>query len=220
MDHDFAAILAIFCIFGLPIIAYITVKVLAHQERIELIRRGYAPPPGGDWKKAARHMDQMGQQMGPMGGAAGPVPPPPPPYAGPAPGMFDVYGPQRQLNKGIMVGLIGLAITIGMSFIHMDDSGPLGTPGFHPGPELLFGLIPMFVGIAQIITAVLGGAQFGGIGGARTFGPPGGGPMPGPGASAGGPFSQPGRPYAPPPPPPPRPNPAEELPPNSPLDRR
>jgi len=31
-------------------------------------------------------------------------------------------------------------------------------PG-HVGPWLLGGLIPMFVGIAQIITAVLGGAQ-------------------------------------------------------------
>jgi hypothetical protein len=209
---DFAAVLAIFCIFGLPIIAYIVVKVLAHQERIELIRRGYAPPPGGNWKKAAR---QMGP-MGPMGGPTGPVPPPP--YAGPAPGMFDLDGPQRQLNKGIMVGLIGLAITIGMSFIGMDNSGPLGTPGFHPGPELLFGLIPMFVGIAQIITAILGGAQIGTIGGARPFVPPGSGPMPGPGPAA-GPFSQPGRPYAPPPPPP-RPNPADELPRNNPLDRR
>jgi len=176
MNHDFAATLAIFCIFGLPIIAYITVKVLAHQERIELIRRGFAPPPGGDWKKAAR---QMGQQMGPMGGPAGPVPPPP--YAGPAPGMFDFQAPQRQINKGIMVALIGLAITIGMSFAGMDNSGPLGTPGFHPGPELLFGLIPMFVGIAQIITAILGGANIGAFGGARPFGPPGGRPMPGPG---------------------------------------
>jgi len=210
MSDNFIAVLSIVCIFGLPVIAYIIVKVLAHQERIELIRRGYAPPPGGDWKKAAR-------QMGPLGGPAGPVPPPP--YAGPAPGMIDFQAPQRQLNKGIMVALIGLAITIGMSFAGMDDSGPLGTPGFHPGPQLLFGLIPMFVGIAQIITAILGGANIGAFGGGRPFGPSGGGPMPGPGASA-GPFTQPGRPYAPPPPPPPRPNPAEELPRNNPLDRR
>jgi hypothetical protein len=204
MNDDAIAIIAIFCIFGLPIIAYIIVKICAHAERIELIRRGYVPPPGGDWKKAARQ----------MGGPAGPVPPPP--YAGPAPGMFDLDGPQRQLNKGIMVGLIGLAITIGMSFIGMDNSGPLGTPGFHPGPELLFGLIPMFVGIAQIITAILAGAQIGGIGAARPFGPAGRGP----GATTNaGPFSQPGRPYAPPPPPP-RPTPAEELPQNNPLDRR
>jgi len=214
MDHDFAATLAILCIFGLPVTAYIIVKVLAHKERIELIRRGYAPPPDGNWKKATLRdrMDDVRDRVGArqMGD------PTPPPYAGPAPGMYDLDGPQRQLNKGIMVALIGLAITIGMSFIGMDNSGPLGTPGFHPGPEMLAGLIPMFVGIAQIINAVLGGAQLGNFR-ARSYGPPGG-PMPGPSASS--PFSQPGRPYAPPPPPPPRPNPSEELPKNNPLDRR
>jgi hypothetical protein len=218
MDHDFAPVLAIFCIFGLPIIAYIIIKILAHAERIELIRRGYAPPPDGNWKKATLRdrMDDVRDRVGAR--TMGDPMPPPPPYAGPAPGMYDLDGPQRQLNKGIMVALIGLAITIGMSFINMDNSGPLGTPSFHPGPELLAGLIPMFVGIAQIITAILGGAQFG-FRGARGFGNPGGGPMPGPGAT-GSPFSQPGRPYAPPPPPPPRPNPADELPHNNPLDRR
>jgi len=36
-----AAVLAIFCIFGLPIIAYIVVKTLAHNERMEMIRMGY-----------------------------------------------------------------------------------------------------------------------------------------------------------------------------------
>jgi hypothetical protein len=201
---DFTGVLAVFCIFGLPIIAYITIKVLRHKERIELIRRGYAPPPDGDWKKAAQHMG------GPM-----PPPPYPPPYPPPpAPGMYDLDAPQRQLNKGIMVALIGLAITIGMSFIGMDDSGPFGSPGFHPTPALLAGLIPMFVGIAQIITAVLGGAQLG-FRGTRPMGPP-------PGPAQSGPFSQPGahRGYGPPPPPPPRPNPAEELPPINPLDRR
>jgi len=206
---DFAAVLAIFCIFGLPIIAYIVVKVLAHQERLELIRRGYAPPPDGNWKKAQ-------QTMG------GPMPPPPPPYPGPpppAPAMYDLEGPQRQLNKGIMVALIGLAITIGLSFVGMDDGGPFGSPGFHPTPALLGGLIPMFVGIAQIITAVLGGAQLG-VPGRRGVPPP---PGMGPAAGSGSPFSQPGsrRTYGPPPPPPPRPNPSEELPPPiNPLDRR
>ncbi|MGB8267805.1 MAG: hypothetical protein WCE44_15885 [Candidatus Velthaea sp.] len=204
--NDATGPLAILCIFGLPICAYIVGKVLKHRERIELIRRGYAPPPDGDWKRAAR---QMG---GPVGG---PMPPtPPPPYAGPAPGMYDLRGPQSQLNKGIMIALIGLAITIGLSFIGIDDSGPFGTPGFHPSPALLGGLIPMFVGVAQIISAVLGGAQIG-------FPGPGGYPPPGQGQP--GPFTQPGarRPYGPPPPPPPRPNPADELPPpGSPLDRR
>jgi hypothetical protein len=36
-----AGVLAVFCIFGLPIIAYIVVKAMAHHERMELIRMGY-----------------------------------------------------------------------------------------------------------------------------------------------------------------------------------
>jgi len=49
----------------------------------------------------------------------------------------------------MVTAFVGLAILIGLSFI---------SPG-HVGPWLLGGLIPMFVGIAQIITAVLSGAQ-------------------------------------------------------------
>ena len=60
-----------------------------------------------------------------------------------------------------MIALIGLAILIGLSFIGYDNSGPFNSPQFHPGPWLLAGLIPMFVGIAQIIVAVLSGARFG-----------------------------------------------------------
>jgi hypothetical protein len=33
--------LAVFCIFGLPIVAYIVRRVLAHNERMEMIRMGY-----------------------------------------------------------------------------------------------------------------------------------------------------------------------------------
>jgi len=46
-----AGALAILCIFGLPVAAYIIVKLLAHQERMEMIRMGYyagvtpQPPP-------------------------------------------------------------------------------------------------------------------------------------------------------------------------------
>jgi hypothetical protein len=36
-----APAIAIFCIFGLPIVAYIVVKTLAHNERMEMIRMGY-----------------------------------------------------------------------------------------------------------------------------------------------------------------------------------
>jgi hypothetical protein len=47
-----APVLAIFCIFGLPIVAYIVVKTLAHNERMEMIRMGYYsggyPPAGAE----------------------------------------------------------------------------------------------------------------------------------------------------------------------------
>jgi hypothetical protein len=48
--------------------------------------------------------------------------------------------------------MIGFAITIGMSFACGDEG--------HPGPCLLLGLIPMFVGIAQVIIALMSGASF------------------------------------------------------------
>ncbi|MBV8489641.1 MAG: hypothetical protein JO199_03850, partial [Candidatus Eremiobacteraeota bacterium] len=77
------------------------------------------------------------------------------------------YYAQHQLRRGIQVAFIGLALLIGLSFI-----------GWHGGnivfgPWLLGGLIPMFVGVAQIISAVLGGARFGGNVGQPTYVPPG-----------------------------------------------
>ena len=60
-----------------------------------------------------------------------------------------------QLRRGIQVACIGLALLIGLSFIGFHDGR------YVYGPWLLGGLIPMFVDIAQIISAVLSGAQFG-----------------------------------------------------------
>jgi hypothetical protein len=82
-----------------------------------------------------------------------------------------------------MLALIGLAILIGLSFIGYDTNGPFNSPQLHPGPWLLGGLIPMFVGIAQIIVALLSGARFG-------VGPRSGPPPPYPGAP--GPQAPPG----------------------------
>jgi len=140
-------------IFGFPVVAFIVHRVLKHQERMEMIRRGMAPSV--DFK-----------------GRAWTTPPPPQ-----APGRpFDpttIFGyeayaaAQNQLRKGISIGLIGLALFIGLSFI---DLG-------HPGPWLLGGLIPMFVGIAQILIAMLSGARFN-LGAAPYQMPPS--PVPGP----------------------------------------
>ncbi|MBV9408193.1 MAG: hypothetical protein JO164_05185 [Candidatus Eremiobacteraeota bacterium] len=100
--------------------------------------------------------------------------------------------PQQALFKGIRLTLIGFAILLGLSFIG----------GGHGGPWLLGGLIPMFVGIAQIIIALLSGAQLPGIQPGITLipppqPPPPGSPPPPPGGWTNG--SAPGAPGAPPP---------------------
>lgn len=187
--EDIVPALAIIFLFGAPVAAWIISRVLAHRERMEMIRQGFAPPPDPRMYRSARTWQQ-----------GGPPPPPgamPPP---PMPGIYpDVYYAQNQLRKGITVTMIGFALFIGLSFIGM------GGGHFHGGPWLLGGLIPMFVGIAQIINAVINGARFPGVSGsASQFGPaPGPAPRPEPGP--------------PPPPPPPtgpyawRPGPTPEI---------
>ena len=136
-------------IFGAPVVAYIISRLLRHQERMEMLRRGIMPPP--DNRRAYREWRQAGGVWPPQGA------PQQAPYVQPAPAgwVAPEDDPQRALFKGIRVALIGFAILIGLSFI----GGTPMTPGFQGGPWLLGGLIPMFVGIAQIIIAVLSGAQ-------------------------------------------------------------
>lgn len=129
--EDLIPILAIICIFGLPIGGWVAIRVLQHQERMEMIKRGMMPPPAGAEKWAA---------------AAGT------PAAQPGPN----YAAQAMLRKGIMTTFIGLALLIGLSFIGFHDGGN----SWVPGPWLLGGLIPMFVGVAQVIGALMSGAEF------------------------------------------------------------
>jgi hypothetical protein len=132
----FVPIVAILVIFGLPLSYAIVNRVFAHQERIEMIRRGVVPPPDPRWSKR-------------MGAYA---PPPSAPYAaGYDPYEYNQWQANRQLRKGITLAMIGFALLVGLSFIDVGQ----------PGPWLLGGLIPLFVGIAQIIIALLGGARFG-----------------------------------------------------------
>jgi hypothetical protein len=134
-------IVAIFCIFGAPVLAFVVFRVLAHRERMEMIRHGAAPPYGSrDWKTVR-----------PMAAPA------PPPQAQAAEENSD--DPQRMLRKGIVLSFIGLALVTGLSFIGMHDTGTGYV--FHPGPWLLGGLIPLFVGLAQVIIALLSGATLG-----------------------------------------------------------
>src|SRR5581483_2608473 len=115
---DLVPLFAIFFIFGAPIAAFVISRVLAHQERMEMLRRGIVPPPN-----------------------------------------------PRDLRRGMQVAFVGLALLIGLGFIGYHGDGT-----FSPGPWLLGGLIPLFVGIAQIIGAVLSGASFGPASPGRRFG--------------------------------------------------
>jgi hypothetical protein len=133
-------IVAIFCIFGAPVLAFVVFRVLAHRERMEMIRHGVAPGSASrDWKTVR------------------PVAAPPPPQAQTPDENCD--DPQKMLRKGIVLSFIGLALVTGLSFIGMHDNGTGYV--FHPGPWLLGGLIPLFVGLAQVIIALLSGATLG-----------------------------------------------------------
>jgi hypothetical protein len=186
MSHDtdnLVAIVAILIIFGAPIGVWMLSKIHAHTERMEMIRRGMAPPPPGIPPNLTP--PNFGA-MPPPNVAAGKRGYYPPQYE-------DYYYAQRQLRRGIQVACIGFALLLGLSTI-----GPLS--GNPVGPWLLGGLVPMFVGIAQIVNAVLNGARLPGFGAGATwsqptnFGPP---PNvgPGPGAAPPPPQAPPG-PYA------------------------
>jgi hypothetical protein len=64
--------------------------------------------------------------------------------------------PQRILRKGMVLAAVGLALTIGLGFI-----GTFVDPHRYTfGPWLLGGLIPLFIGLAQIVSALMTGATF------------------------------------------------------------
>jgi hypothetical protein len=182
MDDRLIPLFAIFFLFGAPVIAFIVTRALAHAERMEMIRHGIVPPPSGFGGRRYRQWAQQQQQPPPWGGVGQPA------------GSWsrcDDSTPEDTLYKGIRTAFIGLAILIGLSFI----GGTPGSPEFHGGPWLLGGLIPMFVGVAQIIIALLSGAQFAGMRGRPPFAappspPPGAAPPPSGGAT---PWQQPGR---------------------------
>ena len=144
MEEVLVPIAVFFFCFGLPVAAWIVHTVLQHQERMEMLKRGIVPPP--QMSRAQRRMWKYGLGMDEGAFNQQPVPPQPMPRMN-----YDRSAADVQLRKGITLAMIGLAIFIGLSFI---DIG-------RPGPWLLGGLIPMFVGIAQIIIAILSGARFG-----------------------------------------------------------
>jgi hypothetical protein len=155
MDDNWVPILGILCVFGLPIGGWIIMRILDHRERMAMLQRGMMPPPNSRFgRKYARAMEQGWAP--PPTWNAGNVPPPPQYVA-----YDDPNSPQCLLRKGITTAMVGVALLIGLSFIgYHGGDGPFEPASIHPGPWLLGGLIPMFVGIAQIITALLSGAQF------------------------------------------------------------
>ncbi|MBV9277788.1 MAG: hypothetical protein JOZ97_06095 [Candidatus Eremiobacteraeota bacterium] len=133
---------AVICIFGLPVTAFIVTRVLAHQERVEMIRHGIVPPPSPrDLRRYAKFGTNYGQPSASQ----------PPPDVNTQLYAYEQAAAQAQLRKGIVVAFVGLALLIGLSFIDVGQ----------PGPWLLGGLIPLFVGIAQIVIALMSGARFG-----------------------------------------------------------
>ncbi|HTJ27999.1 MAG TPA: DUF6249 domain-containing protein [Candidatus Limnocylindria bacterium] len=181
MEDTLIPLFAIFFIFGAPVVAFVVTRVLKHRERLEMIRHGMIPP-GASGGRAYREWAQQQQAWSA-----------PPQQPASWSNGEDDGSPERALHKGIRTAFIGFALLIGLSFI----GGTPGSPDFHGGPWLLGGLIPMFVGVAQIIIAVLSGAQFPGVRPQVTYTPPPqpppGAPQPPPGPSA--PWQQqPGRP--------------------------
>jgi len=145
MEHDdntvalLIPLFGIFCAFGAPVLAFVVFRVLAHRERIEMIRRGM-PPTG--------RMRDWNVKQG--------VAPPPSGVVYAPPSYNEQYEDARcTLRRGITTAFIGFGLLVGLSFIGYSD----GT--IRPGPWLLGGLIPLFVGLAQVIIALLSGATLG-----------------------------------------------------------
>ncbi|HEX3549201.1 MAG TPA: hypothetical protein VHT53_02430 [Candidatus Elarobacter sp.] len=189
MDEQVIPLVAIVVTVGLPIGGWIIAMAFRHQERMEMLRRGIAPPPTWD-RRAYKAWRRSGS----------PWPPPPGPGTTAQPGWAQPQpaappsqwgagdDPQLALFKGIRVALVGLALTLGIG---------IAFGGYRGNPIILGGLIPLFVGVAQIIIAVLSGAQLPGVASRVTWMPPPPPSAPGPPP----PPSSPGFGAAPPPPP-------------------
>lgn len=165
-SSDFFAFTAVLVIFGAPCAVWCISRILAHRERMEMMRMGIVPPPNArDMRRAMKYGWTPGTTQ--------------PDAQHAYPHFATDFAAQQQLRKGMQVAFIGLALLIGLGFI-----GYRGDGIFYPGPWLLGGLIPLFVGIAQVIGAVMSGATFGPPSARQRFGPTsaaGAAPPPGPG---------------------------------------
>jgi hypothetical protein len=166
MNSDaIAAIFVPICLFGLPVAAFIVSRYLRHQERMEMLRRGIVPPPDMDrrayreWRRAGGTWPPPGSQQAPFAQQT--------PFVQAPPVWTPEDDPQRALMKGMRLAMIGFGLTVAFG---------IAFGGYRGNPVILGGLIPMFVGIAQIMIAVLSGAQLPGVQSRQTFIPPPPGP--------------------------------------------
>ncbi len=124
-----------FCVFGLPVLAFVFFRMLAHRERMAMIRNGLMPGPL------------------PTNLQAGAIAPPPG-------RLVATGGSGSTLRRSIVIAAVGLALTIGLSFIGCSTATDFTgerVATWHPGPWLLGGLVPLFVGLAKVAIALLSG---------------------------------------------------------------
>jgi hypothetical protein len=128
-------IAAFFFIFGLPIVAFVFFRVMAHRERMAMIQSGIAPAPGAK-------------------STFGAYPTTPKPNEG------TNGSPQVMLRRGIRLTAIGVALSIGLSFVGHSENviDNVSVSSWYPGPWLLFGLVPLCIGLSQITIALISGA--------------------------------------------------------------
>jgi len=141
LDDNVVAVVGIVFLFGVPMLVWMLSRVLKHRERMEMIRAGMPLPgkmgSGASFRATVNQTDPLRRS------SSGPE--------------LD-YSPaaaQVALRKAIVLTCVGFALLIGLSFIGFGDGW-----NWRPGPWLLGGLIPMFIGIAQIIIALMSGAVF------------------------------------------------------------
>ncbi len=139
----------IFFVFGFPVLAWLIHRLLAYRERqmkylerIEMIRHGINPgvdptaPNGGSNPTADEWRAWAGSPQGSR------------PAGQPTISPAAAASAQQELRKGMMLVAVGLALTIGLSYVTN-----------HPGPWLIAGFIPLFIGLARVALAMTSGAQ-------------------------------------------------------------
>ena len=128
-------IAAFFFIFGLPILAFVFFRVMAHRERMAMIRSGIAPASGATSSYGA--------------------------FATMPKENKGIVSPQVMLRRGIRLTAIGVALSIGLSFVGHSESvvNSVSVSTWYPGPWLLFGLVPLCIGLSQITIALISGAS-------------------------------------------------------------